>query len=151
MVHRVVMEIIAIGYMFIIGTGCYFDEGPWDPCQDTSGCMKEGMCTSCEHIPPDFPVYDTCVNCEVGSDADCEGSEICSENGRCMRDTVGSWGCRVSHEGCVNSKDCIQWGGCEPVASAGCGPTKEEHCMQSVECKTHGRCRFVDIYSGCVK
>jgi hypothetical protein len=86
---------------------------------------------------------DGMYRCYAGSDADCAGSEICVQTGRCFAAEDGA--CvlpqDVAARRCAISPTCRVWGGCHP-RDGFCEPQTADDCQRSLECRTQGRCEL---------
>lgn len=94
---------------------------------------------------------DGIYRCYAGSDADCAGSALCRDAGRCAVAEDGE--CvrpeEVEARRCAISVQCRVWGGCHP-RDGFCEPQSPEDCRQSLECLTQGRCTYVEEAHACL-
>ena len=127
-----------------------------ESCASSRGCKEEGRCLSVSVgvdgsaciKPPDVPYDAICL-------------DECIEFGRCKH--TGGGRCVIeNNEQCAQSKACSERGQCVLVErkSSGmsyysvCRATRQNHCEESGECETFGRCSLYEGFcvgdeSGC--
>jgi|GEM_PF-1547884 len=106
----------------------------------TQDCTTQGRCT-----------WTSSGSCIVADDKDCQKSDICQLNGKCL--AFGGECIREEQNPCANSQMCQEKGECT-FSNRACIAATHQDCIQSVLCQSQGYCRASQgrcIFSSCIE
>lgn len=117
-------------------------------CSASAACYAKGFCTRVNGV------------CAVGSDADCQQSNICHMSGQCSRNPATAE-CYAATDADCNRKDDTCWGNCCQIGkctaqNGQCVVGSDSDCASAAVCKSDFKCKaeivkkISPLYGQCV-
>ena len=130
-----------LGVVALLLPGCGVKSCVARQCEESPKCTQAGQCSVRFAKTGDGP-----WRCYAGSDADCEGSQGCKEQGKCFATQTGICVVEGEVEGqrCEHAEVCAVRGDCAPSGEGFCVAVDDASCRASKICADAGQCSYVE-------